>query len=125
MLFALQRKMSRSEIKRVYIVRPERKAIQKHLKNELGSKRNKDKRINSQVSLIFERSLLAARKFANLLASLKSEKISLFIKICCKLLKHIASSLWIKSLDSQLAASKRPNHLNCLLREKGQKKISF
>ena len=76
MLFALQRKMSRSEIKRVYIVRPERKAIQKHLKKELGSKRNKDKIINSQVSLIFERSLLAARKFANLLASLKSEKIS-------------------------------------------------
>ena len=41
--------MSRSEVKRVYIVRPERKSIQKHLKKELGSKGNEDTRINAQV----------------------------------------------------------------------------
>ena len=47
--------MSGSEVKRVYIVRPERKSIQKHLKKELGSKRNEDTRINAQVFPIFPR----------------------------------------------------------------------
>jgi hypothetical protein len=48
-LHFLQRKMSKSEIKRVYIVIPERKSIQKHLSKELGSKSKGNKRINAQV----------------------------------------------------------------------------
>ncbi len=48
--YSLQRKMSKSEIKRVYIVRPERKSIQKHLAKELGCKSKENTRVNAEVS---------------------------------------------------------------------------
>ncbi len=44
--------MSKSEIKRVYIVKPERKSIQKHLAKELGSKSKENARINAEVRLV-------------------------------------------------------------------------
>ena len=49
LFFRLQRKTTKSKIKRVYIVRPARKSIQKHLANELGSKKKGNTRLNAQV----------------------------------------------------------------------------